>query len=174
MNKIVSYILDADVFITAKNRYYAFEICPGFWDCLIHFHKIGKVGSIDQVKSELLRGIKTEDLVLWVINDLPAPFFKSTADESVVNAFREIMLWVQRNSQYYDSAKAKFATEADGWLVAYSIVNGAIVVTNEQPQPKARNRIPLPDICRQFNVDSKNTFEMLHDLKVRLEWHGSP
>lgn len=24
------YILDADVFITAKNRYYSFDICPGF------------------------------------------------------------------------------------------------------------------------------------------------
>lgn len=45
------------------------------------------------------------------------------------------MLWVQRNAQYFDRAKAKFATEADGWLVAYSLVHGTVVVTNEQPRP---------------------------------------
>ncbi len=25
------YLLDANVFIEAKNLYYAFDICPGFW-----------------------------------------------------------------------------------------------------------------------------------------------
>lgn len=29
------YIVDSDDFITAKNRYYAFGICPGFWDRVI-------------------------------------------------------------------------------------------------------------------------------------------
>lgn len=32
------YIVDSDVFITAKNRYYAFDLCPGFWKCLIRRH----------------------------------------------------------------------------------------------------------------------------------------
>ncbi|MGL5096417.1 MAG: DUF4411 family protein, partial [Planctomycetia bacterium] len=32
------YLLDSNVFITAKNSYYAFSICPGFWDSLLHFH----------------------------------------------------------------------------------------------------------------------------------------
>jgi hypothetical protein len=27
----MSYILDSDVLITAKNSYYAFDLCPGFW-----------------------------------------------------------------------------------------------------------------------------------------------
>ena len=50
-------------------------------------------------------------------------------------AFADVMLWVQRNGQYFDRAKAKFATEADGWLVAYAMVHGTVVVTNEQPRP---------------------------------------
>lgn len=25
------FLLDANVFIEAKNRYYGFDICPGFW-----------------------------------------------------------------------------------------------------------------------------------------------
>ena len=26
------YLLDANVFIEAKNRYYGFDFCPAFWD----------------------------------------------------------------------------------------------------------------------------------------------
>ena len=28
----MKYLLDSNVFIEAKNRYYAFDICPGFWE----------------------------------------------------------------------------------------------------------------------------------------------
>ncbi|NOZ87967.1 MAG: DUF4411 family protein [Deltaproteobacteria bacterium] len=30
------YVVDSDVLIAAKNAYYAFEICPGFWKGLIY------------------------------------------------------------------------------------------------------------------------------------------
>lgn len=29
------YLLDADVFISAKNLHYGFDFCPAFWDWLI-------------------------------------------------------------------------------------------------------------------------------------------
>ncbi len=167
------YVLDSDVFIAAKNSYYAFMICPGFWDSLIHLHDEGNVCSIDRVRGELLAGRKTEDLVQWVKDELPSAFFKDTDEEVVMNAYGQIMLWVQRNAQYFDQAKAKFATEADGWLVAYAMAHGVTVITNEQPRPKSRNRILLPDVCVQFNVSYKDTFAMLHELAVRYEWRKS-
>lgn len=167
------YVLDSDVFIAAKNSYYAFAICPGFWDSLIHHHGRGNVCSIDRVRSELLAGRETEDLVQWVKNQLPPAFFVDTDEEAVVNAYGQVMLWVQRNAQYFDQAKAKFATEADGWLVAYAMIHSVTVVTNEQARPQSRNRILLPDVCAQFNVIYKDTFTMLNDLAVRYEWRGS-
>ena len=166
------YALESDVFIAAKDSYYAFAICPGFWDSLLHHHGAGNVCSIDRVRSELLAGRKTEDLVLWVKGQLPSAFFKDTDEEAVLNAYGAIMLWVQRNPQYFDQAKAKFATEADGWLVAYAMVHGVTVITNEQSRPQSRNRILLPDVCAQFNVIYKDTFAMLHELAVRYEWRG--
>lgn len=30
------YLLDSNVFMEAKNRYYAFDIVPGFWQALIN------------------------------------------------------------------------------------------------------------------------------------------
>ena len=165
------YLLDSDVFIAAKNSYYAFTICPGFWDSLIHHYGAGNVCSIDRVRSELLAGRRTEDLVQWVKEQLPSAFFMDTGEQAVTAAYGDVMLWVQRNPQYFDQAKAKFATEADGWLVAYAMVHA--VITNEQPRPQSRNRILLPDVCAQFNVVYRDTFAMLNEFAVRYEWRGS-
>lgn len=167
------YLVDSDVFITAKNLYYVFDLCPGFWNSLIHHHGERRVYSINRIRSELLAGRKTEDLVQWVENDLPPGFFLDTDGEDVTSAYTEVMLWVQRTPQYFDRAKAKFATEADGWLVAYAMVHDAIVVTNEQPRPESRNRVLLPDVCTQFDVTCKNIFFVLKDLAIRFEWAGA-
>ena len=164
------WLLDADVFIAAKNRYYTFDICPGFWKSVVHHYRAGTLHSIDKVRNELLSGSKTEDLVQWVKNDLPRDFFLDTNADDVTSAYAEIMLWVQRNPQYYDRAKAKFATEADGWLVAYAVARNALVVTNEQPRPGSRNRILLPDVCNQFDIRSEDTFWMLKRLNIRFGW----
>ena len=167
------YILDADVFIAAKNSYYAFSICPGFWDSMIYHHKANNVFSIEQVKRELMAGRETEDLVQWVKRKLTKTFFVDTDKQAVIDAYGEVMLWVQRNPQYTDPAKAKFATEADGWLVAFAIVHGSSVITNEQPRPQSRSRVLLPDVCNHFNVRYMDTFAMLHKLAVCFEWRKS-
>ncbi|NOZ78586.1 MAG: DUF4411 family protein [Acidobacteria bacterium] len=166
------YIIDSDVLITAKNLYYAFDLCPGFWKSLIHHHREGRLFSVDRVRNELLAGRKTEDLVRWVKDDLPRSFFLDVDTDAVTSAYTEIMMWVQRHPKYFDSAKAKFATGADGWLVACARVHGAIVVTNEQPAPDSKKEIKLPDVCDQFAVKRENTFAMLRALCVRFDWAG--
>jgi hypothetical protein len=169
MTTAAPFVLDSDVFIAAKNSYYAFDICPGFWNGILRAHDQGSVRSIDRIRNELLLGRKEEDLVQWVTKEVPASFFHDSNADDVSSAFADIMLWVQRNGQYIDRAKAKFATEADGWLVAYSMVHGTVVVTNEQPRPDSRNRVLLPDVCRQFKVQPKDTFEMLRELAIRFD-----
>lgn len=165
-----TYLMDSDVFITAKNLYYSFDICPGFWDSVIHHHREGRVFSVDRVRSELLAGHRKEDLVRWVREEVPAGFFLTVDMDSVVSAYTDIMMWVQRHPRYFDHAKAKFATGADGWLVAYARVHGSIVVTNEQRAPESRKEIKLPDVCEQFGVQPDNTFAMLRALNVRFDW----
>ena len=161
-----TYLLDANVFITAKNSYYAFAICPGFWDGIICHHKTGEIFSIDKVKDELLAG--KDDLVEWVKNKLPASFFIST-DGSVTSSYRAVISWLESNEQYYRYATAKFAGGADGWLVAHAMVNGFTVVTNEQPRPGKRNAVPLPDVCKHFGVTCVGPFAMLKDLGLQFK-----
>lgn len=173
MKKPSVFVLDSDVFIAAKNAYYAFDICPGFWDAIIRAHDEDRVHSIDRIKAELLAGQPKEDLVQWVKGKVPAGLFHTTQSKAVLDAYAEIALWVQRSTQYLDRAKAKFATEADGWLVAYSMVHGTTVVTNEQPRPDSRSRVLLPDVCAQFKVPSRDTFTMLRSLAVQLVLPGN-
>ena len=63
MTKPASFVLDSDVFIAAKNAYYDFDICPGFWSGIIRAFQRGSVRSIDRIRNELLAGQREEDLV---------------------------------------------------------------------------------------------------------------
>ena len=108
------YLVDSDVLITAKNLYYAFDICPAFWKCLIQQHQEDLVFSIDWVRNELLAGRETEDLVRWVKSEVPEGFFLAMDSEEVARVYTETMPWVQRHPSYFDQAKANFATGADG------------------------------------------------------------
>lgn len=164
------YLIDSDVLITAKNRYYAFSICPGFWKSILYGHSQGMLHSIDRVRQELLLGRADDNLVRWVRAEVPDDFFLASDGGEVVDAFTKIMLWVTRHTQFQDEAKAKFATGADGWLVAHAVTTEKIVVTNEQPRPEARSAIKLPDVCDAFSVKYEDTFSMLHNLGVQYHF----
>ncbi len=38
----MSYLLDSDVFIQAKNLHYGLDFCPAFWDWLIASNAAGR------------------------------------------------------------------------------------------------------------------------------------
>ena len=158
------FVLDANVFMA---DYYAPDLCPGFLDCLSHYGRLGQVISINRVKKEILY---PPELVEWGKRE--SGLFVSSAEKPTVEAFEEMMNWVKnkKNPQFKDTAKAKFAKAADGWLAAYAKVHNAVVVTNEALSPKAENRVPLPNVCKEFGVSYQNTFQMLRDLKVQFEW----
>ena len=168
----LTYVVDSDVFITAKNRYYSFDICPGFWKSMVHHHLEGRVFSVDRVRSELLEGRPTEDLVRWLRDQVPEGFFVPVDIDEVVRAYTDIMTWAQCHPNYSDPAKAKFATGADGWLVAYAQVHGATVVTNERSAPESKREIKLPDVCYRFKVQPLDTFAMLRALNVCFDRAG--
>jgi hypothetical protein len=153
-------LVDSDVLITAKDRYYGFDLCPGFWSWLVRQHTAGRVGSIDRIRSELLNGHPSDPLFQWVKNEAPAELFRPV-DGMTQAKFADVITWVQKNPQFLDSAKSKFASGADGWLVAFAAVHGATVVTNERSAPLSKKEIKIPDVCNAFDVPWIDTFAML-------------
>ena len=57
------YLLDANVFIQAKNLHYGFDFVPAFWDWLIRENSTGKVASVEKVADELRVG--RDELSEW-------------------------------------------------------------------------------------------------------------
>ena len=49
----MSYLLDTNVFIQAKNLHYGLDFCPAFWEWLLEGHAAGNVASIDKVGDEI-------------------------------------------------------------------------------------------------------------------------
>ena len=165
MTDDVPYVLDANVFIEAARRYYAFDLAPRFWESLAHHAASGRVRSIDRVKQELERG--KDELAQWV-DDNFSNALASTDEPDVIQSFSDIMTWVQAQNQFSAAAKADFANGADGWLVAYARAKGCVVVTQEVPAPDARRKVPIPNVCQAFDVPFVNTFEMLRALGVQF------
>lgn len=121
--------------------------------------------SIDRVKEEIDRG--KDDLTTWA-GDTFHEWFASTDQGDVFDVYRRIMAWAQGQSQFTDAAKAQFANVADGWVVAYAMAKGCVVVTHERFDPNVRRKIPIPNVCRAFSVQYVDTFQMLRALGVRL------
>lgn len=57
------YLLDANVFIQAKNLHYGLDFCPAFWDWLIQANAANKVFSIEKVGDEILA--VADELAVW-------------------------------------------------------------------------------------------------------------
>ncbi len=159
------YALDANVFIEAARRYYAFDLVPIFWQTLENLAQNNHVKSIDRIQTELLRG--HDELSRWVTPHF-GNAFESTNEPQILQQYGNVMNWVQSQDQFLDYAKSDFAAGADGWLIAYAIVNNYVVVTHEVYNPTIKNKVPIPNVCRNFNVQNVDTFEMLRALSIRF------
>jgi len=159
------FVLDSSVFIEASRRYYAFDIAPTFWDALINSANNNQLCSIDWVKKELLRG--NDKLADWAKNDFSSAFLSSDRD-NIFRTYALIMTWVEGEVQYTSAAKADFAKGADGWVISFARVNSYVVVTQEVYSPEIKRKVPIPNVCREFDVECIDTFNMLRELNIRF------
>lgn len=166
MSTAPCYLLDANIFLDAMKRYYAFDLCPGFWAALVEQHASGRVFSIDRVRDELDQ--VDDQLRQWMTTVMPASHFAASDDEATIDWFTKMMAWVQAQAQFSSQAKAEFAGVADGWLIAYAKAHDLVVVTHEVHAPDAKRKVPMPNVCKAFGVTSQNSFDMLRSLKVRF------
>jgi hypothetical protein len=159
------YVLDANVFIEAARRYYAFDLHTRFWDILNQHAENGIIESIDRVQDELAR--EKDELAAWADSTFSHAFC-STDKQDVIESYRMVMTWVQGQTQFTDAAKVDFAGGADGWLAAHAMVRGRTLVTHERADPFTRKKVPIPNVCEQFHVRYVDTFTMLRELRVRF------
>ena len=159
------YLLDANIFIAAWRDYYPIDVHRGFWECLHHFEQEQRLLSIDRVRDEI-NG--PPDLVNWLRQNWRGAFASTNSNE-VATVFSEMQNWVQSSPLFLPAAKHEFAQVADGWLAAFAKANSTILVTNEVYNDQTRRKVPLPNLCREFDVEYCNTVEMLRGLGVTFD-----
>lgn len=158
------FLLDANVLISAHRSYYAFDICPGFWESIKAGHENGRIFSTQRVKNELERG--QDALTDWMSDHLPSGFFINDSSAEIAQEYAPMMAWVVARD-FTQAAEAKFATDADGWLVATAKRENYILVTHETRKPEAKTIVPMPNVCEEFSVDYADTFKMLRLLSCQ-------
>ena len=156
------YLLDANVFIAAKNLHYGMDFCPAFWDWLVESNQAGKVFSIEKVKDELEAG--DDALAEWARARDEQFFLKPGA--AIIPAMGQVSNWVNENG-YTPSAKNTFFQTADYWLIAHALAGGFVVVTHEKPAD-TRNKVKIPNVCVGLGIKVMTPFEMLRHERARF------
>lgn len=152
---MTGYLLDANVFIQAKNLHYGFDFCPAFWDWLMQQNYAGRVASIEKVADELHAG--GDELAEWARNRGDGFFLRP--DDAVAGAFNTVSDWAHRQG-YEPSAVATFLQVADYWLIAHALAHDCTVVTHEVPADTIR-KVKIPNACIGLGLRCINPYDML-------------
>ncbi|MEK7444386.1 MAG: DUF4411 family protein [candidate division NC10 bacterium] len=158
----MAYLLDADVFIRAKNLHYGLDFCPAFWDWLITQNGAGLVFSIEKVGDEVQA--VDDELSVWASARGDAFFLKP--DAAVFPALATVSTWAS-GQRYEPAAVSTFLQVADYYLVAQAQAGSHTVVTHEVPSASAR-KIKIPDACIGLGIKCMTPYEMLRRERARF------
>lgn len=162
------YLLDANVFMQAKNLHYGFDFCPAFWDWLIKNNAAGQVFSIEKVGSEIFAG--NDDLATWA--EARGDGFFLPPDEALLPVLAQVSTWATThtwgNQQRYSSAAiSTFLQVADYYVVAHALAHKFVVVTHEVAAASI-NKIKIPNSCIALGVKCVTPYEMLRRERARF------
>jgi hypothetical protein len=162
------YLLDANVFIQAKNLHYGLDFCPAFWDWLSREHRAGRVFSVEKVGDEILGG--ADELAGWTAAR-GATFFLAP-DIAILPSLAAVSAWV--NGQGYEAAAVNtFLQVADYYLVAHAHAHAHTVVTHEVPSVSVR-KVKIPNVCIGLGMRCVTPFEMLRRERARFVLGPNP
>jgi hypothetical protein len=160
----MSYLLDANVFIQAKNFHYGFDFCPAFWEWLIAGNQGGLLFSIEKVGDELAAG--SDELSTWAAQR-GAGFFLEP-ESSILPALGRVSAWVSDPGRGYEpGAINTFFQVADYYLIAYALTRGSTVVSHEIAS-NTKKRVKIPDACLGLGIKCMTPFEMLKVERARF------
>ncbi|MDP9122288.1 MAG: DUF4411 family protein [Acidobacteriota bacterium] len=158
----MAYLLDANVFMQAKNLHYGMDFCPAFWDWLIASHAAQRVFSIEKVGDEIDAG--ADELSTWAEQRGPAFFLRP--DPAMLPALGSVSAWAM-GQRYEAAAVNTFLQVADYYLVAPALAHRHTVVTHEIASTSTK-RIKIPDACIGLGVRCVTPFAMLRTERARF------
>ena len=156
----MNYLLDANVFMSAKRSHYGFDFCPGFWDWMVQKNTEGIIFSIEKVYDEISVG--EDDLSLWAKKREDGFFLVPT--QNVLREFEKVSNELYAK-QYKQSAINDFLQRADYYLIAHALADNYTIVTYEVPSGSLK-RIKIPDVCITLGISCITPHQMLRREKA--------
>ena len=151
----MAYLLDANVFIQAKNLDYQLDVCPAFWNWLLAENEAGRVFSIEKVSDEIKAA--HDELAQWAA--ARSKTFFLTPDPAMLSALTFVSNWVS-GQEYEAAAVSTFLQGADYYLVAHALAHSHTVVTPELATESIRT-IKIPNLCSGLGIKCITPSEML-------------
>lgn len=158
----MSHLLDANVFMSAKNLHYGLDFCPAFWNWLVHNGNTGTVSSIDKVADEIEAG--QDELSDWA-RDHGQKLFRRTPP-TLAPQFAQVSAWAT-GQQYTAAAINTFLQAADFYLLAHALAGHHVVVTHEV-HSNSPMRIKIPNACIGLDVRFMTPYQMLRIERARF------
>lgn len=158
------YLLDSNIFIEAKNRYYGMDFCPAFWDFLDRQIELQTIISTKNVFDELSSW--DDELSDWIKDREDSGFFLPIDDKETQQEFIKISNFIA-SAGYSPDAISTFLDVADPWIIAKAKTLEAILVSHEKSSPHAK-KIKIPNVCDYFGVKYESPFEMLRNLNAKF------
>ncbi len=164
------FCLDTNCLIEAKNRYYAFDILPRFWELILECCDDGIILIPESVYEELKEGYKDEELLEWARQHKETLFIP--LDPEIFQIVGSISNFVMQN---FKQEKANiFLKGRDPEIISFAKHKNLILVTQEgrvnlnnsrDKDGKFNAGVKIPNICEFFDIEYMNLFDMLRMLK---------
>lgn len=159
----MKFLLDSNIFMQAKNDYYRFDVCPGFWRWIERANAKGQVYSIQNVRDELRKEV--DNLNNW--SRMNGGVFQK-CDHQTLRSFAMVAEWVEAQERYQPAMKAHFLGGADPMLIAHAHAHNFHIVTWEKNEPTAK-AVKIPVVCQHFGVECTNLFDVLVKCKATFD-----
>ena len=161
------YLLDTNIYIGFYDRYYRPIHFPTFWD---------------NIKTPLNENVVIPKVVLdeshqdeWIKEWVKENFNRDIINhKTYAEQFGEVLAHIQSSKYYRDDVLIDWAREkiADPWLLAIAKKENLIIVTDELPKIRDKNRpskkAKIPDVAKDLSIDciNRNEFFARIDLIV--------
>jgi hypothetical protein len=157
------YLLDANVFISAKNAHYGLDFVPAFWQWLEASHAAGRVFTVAAVGGEI--GAGGDELATWS-KAQPGSFYLAP-NASTMQSLQATSQWAS-SQRFQQAAVNEFLRAGDYYLVAQAHATGYTVVTHEKSAPQAMKKIKIPQACAALGVPCITPWQMLRFEQARF------
>ncbi len=172
------YWLDADIFITAKNSIYAFEINSTLWAWFDSRLRSRVIMAPARVFAEIMAFKKDDPLKQWAQtrkdlglcvepNKGVSRCLTKIADHLYTSAL--VNSKTKKQQLRYKPAQVEvFGHGADAFVIAHAMESAGTVVTFESSRCPDSQKIRIPDVCAHFGIPCISLKELLITLGAKL------